>query len=169
MSIAWMTRVWSSEEPTEANERLLLLAIADAANEEGICWPSVKALAQKCGVQPRTARKTLSRLVEQGFIERIERPGRSNVYRLRTPASGDTRSAATPGSPGPAHPGTKGQGTPVVQDRPPRSAATAGTIMEPSLNPQNNHQGVRPLAALLPAGDGSDIVVDEEDGEGEVL
>lgn len=169
MSIAWMSRVWSSEEPSEANERLLLLAIADAANEEGICWPSVRALAQKCGVQPRTARKNLSRLVEQGFIERVERPGRSNVYRLRTPAPEDTRSPATPGPVGPTHPGTGGPGSPVVPDSPPRSSATAGTIIEPSLNPQHNHQRPRPLAALLPGGDGSDVVVDERDDEGDVL
>ncbi len=168
MSIAWMSRVWSSEEPTEANERLLLLAIADAANEDGICWPSVKALARKCGVRPRTVRKNLARLIEQGFIERLERPGRSNVYRLRTPESEDTRSPASPGPAGQPHPGTRGPGSPVAPDSPPRSPATAGTIIEPSLNPQHNHQRPRPLAALLSGGDGS-VVVDEGHDEGDVL
>lgn len=120
-----MTRVWSSEEPTEANERLLLLAIADAANEEGICWPSVKALARKCGVQPHTARKNLARLVEQGFIERVERPGRSNVYRLRIPAPEDTRSPTPP-----------------------------GIIIEPSLNPQHNHQRPGPWPRCCPPATG---------------
>ena len=47
MSIIAMNEVWEIPH-LQANERLLLLAIASHINNEGICWPSAERLRKKC-------------------------------------------------------------------------------------------------------------------------
>lgn len=46
MSIAVMTRIWKSSA-TKGSGLLLLLAIGDNANEDGIAWPGIETLAAK--------------------------------------------------------------------------------------------------------------------------
>ncbi len=82
MSIAWMTRIWRSQEPRRSSHRLLLLALADNANDEGICWPSLRTLSKKCVDDRRDVQRRLDWLDVHGFIECEIRPGRSTVYRL---------------------------------------------------------------------------------------
>ena len=48
MSIQWMTRVWAAPEPVHPTDRLMLLALADNANDEGYCWPCVATLQRRC-------------------------------------------------------------------------------------------------------------------------
>ena len=38
MSIKIMSKVWSLEY-LDIKEKMVLLALADAANDDGICWP----------------------------------------------------------------------------------------------------------------------------------
>jgi len=78
-----MIRVWDAPEPKQSTDRLMLLALADNANDKGYCWPSIDTMRVRCGLHSRRgARKVLERLAVAGYIERITRPGRSNVYRL---------------------------------------------------------------------------------------
>ncbi|MBK6707558.1 MAG: helix-turn-helix domain-containing protein [Sphingomonadales bacterium] len=44
MSIQIMTVVWELDLPD--SEKLALLALADNANDEGYCWPSMATLAR---------------------------------------------------------------------------------------------------------------------------
>ena len=46
MSVRLMTEVWAVSLPD--SEKLVLLALADCANDEGLCWPSMATLARKC-------------------------------------------------------------------------------------------------------------------------
>ena len=39
MSIALMTKVWRMDLPT--TDKMVLLALADAANDDGMCWTAV--------------------------------------------------------------------------------------------------------------------------------
>ena len=111
-----MTRVWAAPEPVHPTDRLMLLALADNANDEGYCWPCVATLQRRCRLGTlRGTRKVLERLEGGAFVERISRPGRSNLYRLREePLGEDTsgegasggdasrrRTAEHPGTPGP--------------------------------------------------------------------
>lgn len=87
MSIALMTRVWSRSEPREAADRLMLLALADNANDQGVCWPSIPTLARKCAVTRRNAAATVRRLEATGHV-RTEGPRpnrRTNTYVLLWP------------------------------------------------------------------------------------
>lgn len=61
----------------------VLNALADHADEEGKCWPSIARLALCTGCDEKTARRALARLVDVGLVEREARAGKSDVYFLR--------------------------------------------------------------------------------------
>ena len=67
MSIKAMTWVWDNSTQKSTN-LLMLLAIADFCNDEGICYPSVPRLAKKCRLQDRGARKVIFKLQDIGEI-----------------------------------------------------------------------------------------------------
>jgi hypothetical protein len=85
MSIRVMTWAWSKAlSPTS---KLVLMALADIADDLGVCWPSHPTLAAKCSLSDRTLRRILSLLQAQKliFIEpRFNTNGSrtSNRYRL---------------------------------------------------------------------------------------
>lgn len=60
----------------------MLLAIADNANDEGICWPSTATLAFKCRTEERAAQTLLAKLESQGDIYRQQVRGRTHSNRF---------------------------------------------------------------------------------------
>jgi hypothetical protein len=83
MSIKVTTWVWEYSPYKEA-KLLLHLALADAANDEGYCWPAVATLGKKSRVSERQARRLLRQMEVAGDIgvEKREKNGRqtSNGY-----------------------------------------------------------------------------------------
>ncbi len=87
MSITIMAEVWPLE--MSSTDKLVLLALADAANdEEGRTWISVKSkvthnragrlklsLVIKCSLSDRAVQQSIKRLVDAGHITREEKPG----------------------------------------------------------------------------------------------
>ena len=89
MSIKLMNQVWETSKH-EGSTLLILLALADHANDEGLCWPSIGRLARRGRVGERHAMRILAGLEASGDVVVIERgggKGRSNLYRV-TPVSG---------------------------------------------------------------------------------
>lgn len=85
MSIRWISAVWI-ESPYRGEHLLLHLALADFANDEGICWPSVRTLAKKSRCSEQWVRKGIRRMIEDEFVEVMEQGigrGNANRYRLR--------------------------------------------------------------------------------------
>lgn len=80
-----MTKAWKTDIGP-AVTRLVLLALADSANDEGVCWPSMETLARKAGCGVSTARKALQALEGDGYLVREARGEggrqRSNRYHL---------------------------------------------------------------------------------------
>ncbi|WP_461119562.1 helix-turn-helix domain-containing protein [Saccharothrix stipae] len=99
-----MTWVWEHAE-VAGTDLLLLLAIADAADDQGRnAWPSVADLARKTRLDERTVQRRLKRLHGRGDIA-IEPGGgrRRNRYAiLRFPNTGQQRSAPRSTPPPPA-------------------------------------------------------------------
>ncbi|WP_181708722.1 helix-turn-helix domain-containing protein [Chthonobacter rhizosphaerae] len=58
-------------------QKLVLLALADCADDMGRCWPSQKKLAEKTSFVLRTVQSHLEWLTEQGFLQRKHRSNRS--------------------------------------------------------------------------------------------
>ena len=85
-----MTLAWSV--PLPHAEKIVLLALSDNANDEGLCWPSVGTLTVKCGMDARTVQRIVARLGETGHVTVHERRGKSNYYTVHP------RHSATPGA-----------------------------------------------------------------------
>ena len=85
MSIRIMNLAWGVALPP--TQKLLLLALADNADDGGACWPSLRNLAMKCQVSSRTIQRTIKEFEDCGLLEvttRFAANGRqtSNGYRL---------------------------------------------------------------------------------------
>lgn len=85
MSIKMLNMAWNAECKTNSS-KLLLLALADAANDQGEgveqCFLRIETLAKKTGMSKRAIQYATKELEEQGFLIVQKRYGRSNVFRL---------------------------------------------------------------------------------------
>ena len=82
MSVKIMARVWAHSRRKDG-ELLVMLALADFANDASECWPSISVLAAKARLTERQTRRVLSKLEEVGEIRRLKSNGgrhRRNHY-----------------------------------------------------------------------------------------
>ena len=85
MSVKIMATIW--ELDLSQDLKLIALAFADYANDEGICWPSVGRVAWKSGYSVRSVQRKLVLLMEVGIFEMVAEanrgPGHPTVYKIR--------------------------------------------------------------------------------------
>lgn len=84
MSIRLMTWVWANS-PYSGERLLLHLALADFANDDGVCFPSHGTLAKKARCSTSWVSKSIRQMVADGLIEIVEPAGegRGKVGRYR--------------------------------------------------------------------------------------
>ncbi len=78
---------WAWRQALTPTLKLVLMALADAADDQGVCWPSVSTLAKKCTVSTRTVQRSLRVLIDSGLLiakprQRRDGSSTSNRYRL---------------------------------------------------------------------------------------
>jgi hypothetical protein len=73
-----MTVAWAADLP--AGDKLVLLALADCANDEGHCWPGLASLCEKTGRCRRSLQESMRNLEASGHIDRVETPGKGMNY-----------------------------------------------------------------------------------------
>ncbi len=76
-----MTEVWESSS-TKGGARLVLLALADYANDEGYCHPGVERLALKSALTERNVQFILRDLEARGELVTLQRDGSRACQRL---------------------------------------------------------------------------------------
>jgi hypothetical protein len=83
MSIKVMSWVWQ-HGPEAQGERFVLIALADFANDEGECWPSIDGIARKVCMTARGVQKVLRQLEADGWVSTLVGGGRNhcNSYRI---------------------------------------------------------------------------------------
>jgi hypothetical protein len=172
-----MTLVWKSDvQPV--NARMTLLALADNANDRGLCWPSTAHLAGKTGLSRRTVFRVLAQLSEEGLIERLARTHPSgaqaaSAYRIdvealrarrhelpdhdEETADLERRFAAAAGVPA-GHPPYDSSVTPPMTHR--HSPHDTAVTQEPSLEPSLEPSEATPLITA-DAATGADLQPDE--------
>lgn len=86
VSVAIMTTVWRMDLP--CTDKMVLLALADAANDDGVTWIAVASrrrgdrldLTRKTSLSERAVQGAIRRLCEAGHLCRDEKPGRGVIY-----------------------------------------------------------------------------------------
>lgn len=134
MSTVILSACWPLD--LSPSQKLVVISLADQANDEGVCWPSMASLTRRTCLSERAVRNALRDLEAGGYLRTHYREGRSSYYTV-TPAAGAPRQEMppTPARRAP-HPGTSCP--PPRHDVPP----------EPSLN----HQGTTKEPFVAPAG-----------------
>lgn len=99
-----MANVWDNG-PQKQGPLLVMLALADYANDAGECWPSIKSIAEKARMTERGVQRILRELEAEKWIETDHGNGRHgcNKYRINpdprytpTESRPDPRSTKTP-------------------------------------------------------------------------
>lgn len=142
-----MSAVWKVESMS-STQKLVMLALADNANDQGECYPSMTMLARKTCLSDRSVRGTVRDLETAGFVRSEARPGTSTLYHLNVlprnvvPPTPEGRSGPEPGAApegGAALPGTTFPPTPEPHSGDPGTTFPL-TITEPSTEPSPNRQ-----------------------------
>lgn len=143
MSINLMNQVWKMVIPS--TPKIVLLSLADQANEAGVCWPSQPQIARRCSLSDRAVRDQLCWLEEANVIRRDVRAGIGTTFTLILPTADEPRNHVPPRKDVPprnqlpatpeqysGHPGTtfrqiisKHQEPSDIADKPPGSSKAA--------------------------------------------
>lgn len=142
MSTIIMNYCWPLQGMT-VTQKAVLISLADNANDEGVCWPSIEKIAQRTCLSVRAVRNAIKWLEENQLLQKTERYGRSNIYTI-TPASYTPLQEMQP---------CTLRHQPRHKVHPPLHPLQRGLHMlhpEPSIThkePQGNPQQARPLAS----------------------
>lgn len=69
MSIKIMSSIWDLQ--LDSNLKLICLALADHATDEGICISTLDDIALKCGLSKRNVIRIINKVIEIGIISRL--------------------------------------------------------------------------------------------------
>jgi hypothetical protein len=128
MSIKLMSMVWD-RGPEKQADRFVLLAIADYANDDGECWPSIGGICRKTCMSERGVQTIIRRLEAQGWLHIETGSGRRNcnLYTIKTPQD------MHPAGYAPPHMDAETPHMDVINPAPPAPEPSL-TIKEPSVN-----------------------------------
>ncbi len=163
MSVKISTRVWR-EYDGPPRLKLTLLALADYADDEGVCWPSYATVGRKvygratAEAARRLARRAVADLVSEGALEIVSRggpkrcerqPHKTNRYRVLPPAWRPTSDLSAPTTSDPSVPTSSDLSAPRVGAG---ESPVVGTYEppEPSLGTVNEPSGEAPASSVLP-------------------
>ena len=83
MSTKILSQAWDVQ--VSPSQKLVLISLADQANDDGLCWPSVGSISRRTGLKQRAIRAAIQFLETEHYL-RVDRvPGRASNYVL-TPA-----------------------------------------------------------------------------------
>jgi predicted ArsR family transcriptional regulator len=88
MAVSVKASHWAWQQALQPTHKVVLLALADHADDAGECWPSIGLLSRKVNVTARTVQRVVRDLQAAGLvgIEPQKRPGgrgaTTNRYRL---------------------------------------------------------------------------------------
>jgi len=93
-----MSKIWKSDKPWNGSKLLIMLALADFANDDGYAWPSIATVASKCRLSSRQTQRIIHELIDEGALEIAKQGdgrGNSTFYRIKDVAD-DTVSSESP-------------------------------------------------------------------------
>lgn len=126
MSTLIMSACWPLQGMSIA-QKSVIISLADNANDEGVCWPSVAKIAMRTCMSERAVQSAIRWLVDAGILSKDERLGRSTVFTI-TPAAYAPPQDMHPTPANPAPP-------PPQMPHPTPAAPAPRTVKEPKVEP----------------------------------
>ena len=142
MSNDMMNRIWWREDIKGVTKNVAV-ALADAASDQGMCFPAVDTLALKCGWGKRAVQNALNDLEGMGLLRRIHRTDSSTVYQFvidnmplieKRPSRNKERDLFATGASG-AREGCTGFTPPMNEVHPTPARDSPRTLSEPKEEP----------------------------------
>lgn len=90
---------WAWRQQLAPTAKLVLMSLADAADDHGVCWPSVPTVARKCCVSSRTIRRIMQKLIACELLSaepRYRPDGSCSSNRYRLQLGGDDKLSLAP-------------------------------------------------------------------------
>ena len=114
--------------------KLVLIKLADNANDNGECWPSYQHIADQCEISRRSVIIHVNKLEEMGFLKKkyrkgSEKPNSSNIFTLNFDGA-----YSSPGE-SPAHAG-ESPAPPSGESPAPRTSHSFEPVNEPTPTPK---------------------------------
>jgi len=122
ISAAWKTAV------ADPKAKLVLLKLADNANDKGVAWPKVETIAADTGLSRRSVYRALDWLEDAGIVTRNR--GRNEVYYEISKCHTDTSTSANV-TPQKCQRDTSTSATQTPQKCQADTYANKGTVIEP--------------------------------------
>jgi hypothetical protein len=83
--MSFTAMAWASKQKTKSSsQKLVLLMLANYADDQDKCWPSKQTLADMCCMSKSGICKTITQLESAGFLVIVKREGTSSIIRLHT-------------------------------------------------------------------------------------
>ncbi|MCY4419831.1 MAG: helix-turn-helix domain-containing protein [Gammaproteobacteria bacterium] len=148
---------WALRQNLGPVPKFVLVVLADAANDQNICWPRISTVANRVGVSRRTVQRAIQYLVQRGLVTVVPRnrndgSSSSNLYRLMVGGGVNLTSPrdnmAPPPDRGVTPPCHLCHGEGVTGDTP---LTTRRTVREPPPLPQ----GAKPESGMKSGSSGS--------------
>lgn len=153
MSTTIMAQCWPLQMPP--TQKAVLISLADNANDQGSCWPSIPTICQRTCFSERAVQNAIQWLEAHGVVLADRSNGRHTRYMLTPaayappqhvhPRTSDTTAADAPAQ--------QVRQTPAGDAPHPRSRCTQPPQQVPSnrQEPSSNRQGNRQSARVTPA------------------
>lgn len=135
MSTIIMTACWPLQG-MNASQKAVLISLADNANDDGVCWPSINYIAERTCLSERAVQNAIKFLQKVGLLAVTDRNGRSNVYTIKPENYKDPRTSCTPAESAPPQKELK-----PPQNLHPTPAESAEAPANAAPITINNHQG----------------------------
>lgn len=137
MSLDATRRAWELELPM--GQKIVLLVLADHANDDAVCWPSQRRIATRAGCTVRAVQIVLGKLEQRGLFRRVTADGRVSTYHLTLGSpSVPVRNGHAP--PNDVHP------PPESDSPPPPNQIRPNLLREPTKEPKEEADAPHPMA-----------------------
>lgn len=163
-----MSQCWPLQGMSAA-QKAVLISLADQANDEGVCWPSVGSIAKRTCLSTRSVQEAIAWLQSARAVRRDYRTNSSTYYTV-TPGSYEPESAEpkrrrsrkpTPADGAPPadgagvqmsqEGGADGAGEGVQMAHPTPADGAPRTVIEPSIEPSDEPPSSLPVVPTSPA------------------
>ena len=81
MSVFISSAVWKIQS-LSSTQKFVFISLADQANDEGICYPTIRSISKRTSLSDRAIRAAIKHLEKNNFLRVEKVPGRASNYVL---------------------------------------------------------------------------------------